>query len=97
MYSSDHPGVLTGGVVDDDIVVSQGNLQEFIRVVFEGTKPEGNGVQGSRASDYVNWYARSWVEMDANGDWHRNTGDAMETDTNDIGEGHIVLGTGAQP
>ena len=44
------------------------NFQEFVRIAIDGPRPLGNGVQGSRASDYYGWYnVGNFVAV--NGQW----------------------------
>ncbi len=49
-------------------------------------------ISGSRASNYYDWHVRHYL-IDKAGKWRRSTGDEKETDENDIGLGHVELGT----
>jgi hypothetical protein len=88
MYSIDPPGLNAFLRPDAAIVtfVQQGNLEEFVRVSVKNADPEGNSLQGSRASDKTEWHVRhrfNWVD----GQWVRTTG----VGDNDIGLGHVVI------
>ena len=75
--------------------VFRANLEDFVRVNFgpdEGSDPAGNGWSGSRASPKYLWHCRHHLENQG-GVWARTTGDAVETDENDIAPGHIEIGT----
>lgn len=39
------------------------NLEEFVRVRFDGTRPSGNQLDGSRASDKFKWYSHSYIQV----------------------------------
>jgi len=75
------------------------NIKEFVHVRFDGVKPKGgwwspaSPVQdGARCSDKYEYHCRHTLQKDGAGKWARTTGDANETDTNDIGDGHIAIG-----
>jgi len=66
------------------------NFWEWIRVRFDGTRPTGNGVSGSRSSPKYAWSVAHTLYKEA-GAWHRTTGDDVETEENTIRVGHIPI------
>jgi len=56
MYSLDAPGWDDINICAADGSTYVQNFQEFVRIAIDGPRPLGNGVQGSRASDYYGWY-----------------------------------------
>lgn len=72
-YSYDAPGwpVLPAKNVDGsgnfDEAVYQLHAKEFFRVQFDGSRPDGNDVAGSRCSDYQEWWSQISVVVDTNG------------------------------
>jgi hypothetical protein len=46
------------------------NFEEFVRVRLDGTRPSGNTLDGSRASDKFKWYSHSYILIDG-GVWKR--------------------------
>jgi hypothetical protein len=84
-YVMDAPGEITR---DAPFYASahRWNFNEFLRcMIDEGHQAEGNGVLGSRASDYYPWYSVLTVTADANGEWQR-------AGNNAIGPGQVVQG-----
>jgi hypothetical protein len=67
------------------------NFREFLRVRFDGKRPSGNRLDGTRSSPKVEWHARHRLDKNAAGNWARTTGDAAETATNDVGLGHVAI------
>jgi len=69
-----------------------------VRVRFNGSRPTGNTLQGSRCSDFYDWHCRHTILKDRIDPTDptkviakRDTGDGAETDTNDIGPGAIQV------
>ena len=58
---------------------------------LNGSDPTGEVVAGSRASTFYQWHVRHHL-VDQNGKWVRTTGDNQESEENDIGDGHILVG-----
>jgi len=90
MFVGDSPGRVTVEA-DYAMFVYRFSAQELVRVGFGSVVPEGNGVHGSRSSANYEWHVRHRLE-NVNGVWQRTTGDAQETDENDIGPGAIDPG-----
>ena len=66
LYSFDRPGLATERRIflRDDRFQQRGNFWEFVRVKIGSDFNFGKlGLQGSRASDYVNWH--SWIDVSA--------------------------------
>jgi hypothetical protein len=92
VFSIDGPGVFLGAPPPGAaLFVFRGNFEEFVRVAF-GEDVSGDGLRGTRASDKFLWHCRHRL-VDQGGAWARTTGDQQETDQNDIGGTHIVIGT----
>lgn len=91
IYALDAPGspsANSGANVDG---VLRFDMREWVRVSFE-SRPIGNNVGGSRASDYYQWHATHEVHAN-NGTWVRTTGDDPEVASrNDVAPGGIVVG-----
>jgi len=91
MYSTDTAGFL---LVDPTVVsggIYQMNASEWVRVAFGGTEAEGDGLRGSRASDFCEWHSRTQWELDEQGAPKRSPASDQETDENDIGPGHVEI------
>jgi hypothetical protein len=91
MYSIDTPSFAEGGWGGNTfLIISDNNFLEFMRVRFDGTKPEGETVQGSRCSDYFPWHAAFFL-------WRSNPGQVtrrqqQETHViNCVGPGFILI------
>jgi hypothetical protein len=76
----------------EEYAIARWNMEEFVRVSFDGVKPDGPGVLGSRASAKYEWHCRHYLQSDHAGWWVRTTGDQQETDMNDVAPGAIVIG-----
>jgi hypothetical protein len=63
----------------------------MLRIRFDGITADGNGSIGSRFSHFHHWHAGVTIVRDANNDWSRTTGDAMESAENRVGLGHQAL------
>ncbi len=96
MYSFDAPLVQvigTGTIVE---AAARSNFAEFMRVRFDEA-PAGDTVSGSRASSFQLWHVRFKIEK-VGGLWRRTTGDAQESEENDINPGWLtVVDTGNSP
>lgn len=96
IYSIDIPGLQNPQVPDGvDILTFRANFKEYVRVTFNGIRPLGNSVIGSRCSDKYLWHVAHKLEFDAGaftGNFRRTTGDTTETPDNSIGDDHIVIG-----
>jgi hypothetical protein len=92
-FSEDPPG--PDSPIVNDLVFGlsyKGNMREFLRVSFDGQRPTGNGLHGSRCSNYFDWHPRHLLERDPNHQgppqwWRRTTGDSPETVDNDVAPG----------
>ncbi|HEX5446238.1 MAG TPA: hypothetical protein VFW87_20595 [Pirellulales bacterium] len=71
-YSADVPGTASPNAGAQTEIVFRSNFREFLRVSFDGPRPNGNSVQGSRCSDYQPWYIREDYVPDGNGQWQPN-------------------------
>ena len=89
MFAIDAPGV--GQDAFGDVLWWRANFREYIRVRFDGTKPSGNSIDGSRCSERYDWHMRHRLLKDGT-KWKRDSGDAPESGTNDIGPTHIEVG-----
>ncbi len=89
-FDFDVPG-LRGDGAAADLVIRRLNFKEFLRVRFDGIRPSGNIVDGSRCSPYWDWHVRHRL-VDNAGTWARSGGEPPETNDNDIAPGHIDLG-----
>jgi hypothetical protein len=87
-YSMDSPGIGVGLTSYGEIW--RYNFREWVRVRFDGTRPSGNQVSGSRCSAKNEWCVVHTLE-NVNGIWRRTTGDQQETDDNQIREGRIDI------
>jgi hypothetical protein len=85
-FSYDAPGFMSVIATEDEKFL-QGNFLEYIRVSFNGIRPEGSGVLGSRCSEEVDWHVRHTL-INRDGLWARSTGDTSETSENEVGPGH---------
>jgi hypothetical protein len=91
MFVEDVPGINNPNAGSDHYVY-RGNYWEYMRVRFDGIDPVGDGIKGSRCSAKYDWHARHWLVKDAQtGKWKRDSGDAQETETNDIAPVHKPL------
>ncbi len=62
-----------------------------MRLSFNGVRPKGDGVHGSRCSDMFQWHMKGDYRADPNGLWARTTGDEKETNVNIVGPGSIMI------
>ncbi len=90
-YSFDAPGPIDKFAGLSKRLVLRLSFLEFARVSFNGARPEGNGVHGSRCSDMFAWHVKSDLIVDQNRIWVRPTGDEKETETNNVGPGLIMI------
>ena len=83
MFSFDGPGspvpIIEGSRVR---VFWELVFREFVRVRFDGEKPTGNRLAGSRASNLVRWQALHTWATSRDDTIHRSTGDERESDEN---------------
>lgn len=89
LYATDAPGTPNPTNRNEGLRTAlRLNAREFIRVRFDGTRPSGNKLDGSRASPRELWHARhTWVTR--NGRLHRTTGNLRETRQNDVGPRNV--------
>ncbi len=85
-YCSDATGPAFAATAHREI--SKYNFREWLRVSFDGNRPTGDSISGSRCSDKYLWSNRHTLLKHPLGVWERTTGDDPETDENRIGEGH---------
>jgi len=89
MFEEDAPGADVSPGVSN--FVYRSNFREFVRVRFDGTKPAGNGLSGSRCSDRFIWHCRhSWTNDNG---WARDPG----ANLNDIVDGPPLIDIGENP
>lgn len=90
MFAYDVPGrELETTAPTNDLYVFRMNAEEFVRVSFNGTRPIGNEIMGSRSSLYTIWHVRHRFQEDT-GQYDRTSQAAQD---NDIGFGHFPIGT----
>jgi hypothetical protein len=87
MWSIDAPARITPPGEQEEYFDTRFNAEEFVRVRFNGQKPDGNGVLASRASDKFNWHLLLYLQNDHAGWWIRTPGDPQE-----IGPVHVPIG-----
>lgn len=75
-----------------DLLIRRLNFMEFLRMKCNGTRPRGKH-SGSRCSPFYDWHMRQRLLKGPDGNWIRSGGDDPETADNDVGPGHIDLGT----
>ena len=86
MWSIDAPRVIYGPQLYQQLEVQRWNMEEFVRVSFDGTDPSGNGTQGSRCSGRLYWHCCHRLEADDDTFWwQRTTGDEEVAGVNDVG------------
>jgi hypothetical protein len=91
-YVYDSPGHRPRNAGNSQEYAYKGNFLEFIRVRFDGNRPTGNRVMGSRASAKFAWHGAHRL-VNQGGVWVRSTGDFPEViGVNSIDPGHIVIG-----
>jgi hypothetical protein len=72
-YSYDAPGYpvldasMISGAANCDEQIYQLHAREFLRVQFDGARPDGDDVSGSRCSDYQEWWSQISIVVKANG------------------------------
>jgi len=90
-FVMDAPGMVAKTATWDGYA-SRRNYNEFARIQFDGIRPTGNEIKGSRCSNKYEWHARQTLVKDPQtGRWKRDSGDAVETNTNDVGDAHQPL------
>jgi len=92
MYFIDAPGWPNEPAADERWYVMRASFETFVRVgIGVGADPSGDVWSGSRASEKYEWHVRHRCENQG-GQWVRTTGDAGETDANDVGPPKIDPG-----
>ena len=98
-FSADTPGFVNISAPLDGAFFQyryQFNALEYIRVSVLGTRPTGNQMAGSRASDKSLWHVSHTIKdvlnSESNDEFFRTTGDTIQTaGVNDIGADHVTL------
>lgn len=85
IYSIDAPGRGTR-IANEEEYIFRANFREFVRVKFDGQKPTGNILSGSRCSPKKDWHLRIHAIND-NGTHKQNT-----NKPNDVDIEHIEVG-----
>jgi hypothetical protein len=71
IYSIDAPGVpiqtINNLLTLDDEFIKRSQFHEFVRVRFDGERPSGDTLSGSRCSHKWRWHSFVWLELDRNG------------------------------
>lgn len=86
IFQIDTPG-LSDITAAGDLFIMSGNMWDFARVRFDNVYPEGNEVNGSRCSPKFLWHFRHRINKvieEGQVVWKRSTGDAQQTDENQI-------------
>lgn len=91
MFGMDYPGY-PSDTGQFDVGLMRENFYEYVRVRFDGVRPSGNGTNGSRCSSKYEWHVRHRFTKNVQGKFQRDSGDAPESNTNDIGPSHITIG-----
>ncbi len=98
LYSYDAPGFrkLMALPTTATQIVIKASFREFVRVDFNGNRPAGTGVSGSRCANKYAWHARHYLVKAPQGaatPWQRLRGDAAETEQDDVAPGSIPVTT----
>lgn len=89
IYVFDSPGPGVGSFVAGaiDQVVERMTFNEYVRVTFDGSQPQGNTNTGSRCSLKQPWHMLMWIQDSGSG-WIERSGKP-----NEIKEGEITINT----
>ena len=91
MYSVDRPGATEAGWPNNIAWwASMNNFMEFMRVTFNGTRPRGETVQGSRCSDYYLWHAALTLVRNLSNPGNLTRIEREKHGINCVGSGHLL-------
>jgi hypothetical protein len=92
-YSTDAPGRTSRRALSAYGVAAKANFEEWLRVRFDGVRPEGNTVAGSRMSPFKLWHYANTVKRQGTLFYRNPPGNAdnlTEGPSNNIGPDHEI-------